>query len=384
MFKVLLLLALVVLTTWGSNHQPNDLTFGFLGRSENAIEDSEHSLRKARNFLQRDSAEGFGDLSAAADDSLLSRRSTDSDLEFSSSSTGDFATLDAIRGKSRDERRAWFKKTSPVFSGSSTLKAESLQRHGTTTIAFKNNDSVIICVDSKASIGDYVGSRTVKKAFPVSSHIVATMAGGAADCAYWINRVSRVCRNVGYKYGLSLPVSSVAKVLASTLREYKGAGLSVGTMVAGFDATSGPGLFYVDSEGSCLSGDLFCVGSGSTVAYAILDSFNEQQDFVADEPAAYEMETEVTTSAYNQFPTINANANAQPDEHVNANANADTTSPLSTMKQSRAIEVAVQAVRHATLRDGYSGGYINVIVVNSTGIHHIKRIDSRKRLISTN
>jgi 20S proteasome alpha/beta subunit len=42
-----------------------------------------------------------------------------------------------------------------------------------------------------------------------------------------------------------------------------------------------------------------------------------------------------------------------------------------------AIATAVRAVRHATYRDGFSGGYINVLVVNATGIHHIRRVDSK-------
>lgn len=33
----------------------------------------------------------------------------------------------------------------------------------------------------------------------------------------------------------------------------------------------GPALFYVDSEGQRLKGDLFSVGSGSTFAYGVLD-----------------------------------------------------------------------------------------------------------------
>ena len=35
--------------------------------------------------------------------------------------------------------------------------------------------------------------------------------------------------------------------------------------------TQGPAIFYVDSEGSRLKGDIFSVGSGSTFAYGVLD-----------------------------------------------------------------------------------------------------------------
>ncbi len=44
-----------------------------------------------------------------------------------------------------------------------------------------------------------------------------------------------------------------------------------GTMVAGWDAT-GPGLYYVDSDGQRTKGQVFSVGSGSLYAYGVLDA----------------------------------------------------------------------------------------------------------------
>jgi hypothetical protein len=44
-----------------------------------------------------------------------------------------------------------------------------------------------------------------------------------------------------------------------------------GTMVAGWDPT-GPGLYYVDSDGQRTKGQVFSVGSGSLYAYGVLDS----------------------------------------------------------------------------------------------------------------
>jgi 20S proteasome alpha/beta subunit len=46
---------------------------------------------------------------------------------------------------------------------------------------------------------------------------------------------------------------------------------SQGTMVAGYDP-SGPGLYYVDSDGQRTKGQRFSVGSGSLYAYGILDA----------------------------------------------------------------------------------------------------------------
>jgi hypothetical protein len=44
-----------------------------------------------------------------------------------------------------------------------------------------------------------------------------------------------------------------------------------GTMVAGWDPT-GPGLYYVDSDGQRTKGQVFSVGSGSLYAYGVLDA----------------------------------------------------------------------------------------------------------------
>lgn len=89
-------------------------------------------------------------------------------------------------------------------------------------------------------------------------------------------------------------------------------------------------MYYVDSEGSCLQGDLFSVGSGSIVAYSILDS--------------------------------------KKSEHEEG---------LSQLSKDEAVETALRAVKHATYRDGFSGGYINVIEVNQTGTFHLLRADCR-------
>ena len=66
-------------------------------------------------------------------------------------------------------------------------------------------------------------------------------------------------------------MAAASKLLANTVYAYKGMGLSMGTMVAGWDL-QGPALYYVDSEGKRLKGKRFSVGSGSLYAYGVLDA----------------------------------------------------------------------------------------------------------------
>ncbi len=50
-------------------------------------------------------------------------------------------------------------------------------------------------------------------------------------------------------------------------------GLSMGTMICGWDKVKGPSIFYVDNDANRFQGKMFSVGSGSPYAYGVLDSF---------------------------------------------------------------------------------------------------------------
>ncbi|XP_002162379.3 proteasome subunit beta type-5 [Hydra vulgaris] len=143
--------------------------------------------------------------------------------------------------------------------------------HGTTTLAFKFKHGVIVAVDSRASAGSYIASQTVKKVIEINPYLLGTMAGGAADCAFWQRVLAKECRLYQLRNKERISVAAASKLLANMVYQYKGMGLSMGTMICGWDKR-GPGLYYVDSDGSRLKGDLFSVGSGSTYAYGVLDA----------------------------------------------------------------------------------------------------------------
>eukprot|EP00595_Chromulina_sp_UTEXLB2642_P001228 CAMPEP_0196765472 /NCGR_PEP_ID=MMETSP1095-20130614/9176_1 /TAXON_ID=96789 ORGANISM="Chromulina nebulosa, Strain UTEXLB2642" /NCGR_SAMPLE_ID=MMETSP1095 /ASSEMBLY_ACC=CAM_ASM_000446 /LENGTH=128 /DNA_ID=CAMNT_0042123563 /DNA_START=489 /DNA_END=872 /DNA_ORIENTATION=+ len=95
--------------------------------------------------------------------------------------------------------------------------------------------------------------------------------------------------------------------------QYRGYGLSMGTMITGWDKT-GPQLYYVDNDATRLHGDIFAVGSGSTYAYGVLDTYYRYDLSIED-----------------------------------------------------AIELGKRAIMHAVHRDAYSGGVNNVYLVAETG-----------------
>ncbi|EFA82937.1 proteasome subunit beta type 5 [Heterostelium album PN500] len=193
--------------------------------------------------------------------------------------------------------------------------------HGTTTLAFQYAGGVIVAVDSKSTQGSYVASRTVKKVIEITPYLLGTMAGGAADCSYWERELGRQCRLFELRNKEMISVAAASKILANIVYGYKGYGLSMGTMVTGWDKT-GPCLYYVDSEGTRLKGLRFAVGSGSTYAYGVLDSGFDWN-----------------------------------------------------MTDEQACELGRRSVYHATHRDAMSGGFINVYHVQKDGWKKISSDD---------
>lgn len=144
--------------------------------------------------------------------------------------------------------------------------------HGTTTLAFRFQGGIVVAVDSRATAGNWVSSQTVKKVIEINPFLLGTMAGGAADCQFWETWLGMQCRLHELREKSRISVAAASKILANLTYEYKGMGLSMGTMICGYTKLEGPAIYYVDSDGTRLKGDLFCVGSGQTFAYGVLDA----------------------------------------------------------------------------------------------------------------
>jgi 20S proteasome alpha/beta subunit len=80
-------------------------------------------------------------------------------------------------------------------------------------------------------------SGSVKKIIEINPYLLGTMAGGAADCAFWERDLGRQCRLYELRNGERISVAAASKLLASTLYSYRGYGLSVGTMITGEDGS---------------------------------------------------------------------------------------------------------------------------------------------------
>lgn len=200
--------------------------------------------------------------------------------------------------------------------------------HGTTTLAFICRAGIIVSVDSRASMGKYVSSSSVKKVIEINSYLIGTMAGGAADCFFWERNLGSFCNLYEVKNNHKVSISGASKIITNMVYKYRNSGLSMGTMIIGWDQ-NGPGLYYVDSQGNRLRVKSISVGSGSAFAYGILDS-------------AYKWDLNIE----------------------------------------EACELARRAIFHAAFKDPFSGGTINTYLVREEGWIKISSDDIGKEAYS--
>ncbi|XP_076239245.1 proteasome beta5 subunit [Calliopsis andreniformis] len=185
--------------------------------------------------------------------------------------------------------------------------------HGTTTLGFQYKGGIVLAVDSRATGGQFIGSQTMKKIVEINDYLLGTLAGGAADCVYWDRVLAKQCRMYELRNREHISIAAASKLLSNMVYNYKGMGLSMGMMLAGWDKR-GPGLYYVDSEGTRTPGKVFSVGSGSIYAFGALDS-------------GYSWD----------------------------------------LSDEEAYELGRRSIYHATHRDAYSGGIVRVYHMKSTG-----------------
>uniref|UniRef100_A0AAQ6AKV5 Proteasome subunit beta n=1 Tax=Amphiprion ocellaris TaxID=80972 RepID=A0AAQ6AKV5_AMPOC len=107
--------------------------------------------------------------------------------------------------------------------------------HGTTTLAFKFRHGVIVAVDSRASAGRYLASNDVNKVIEINPYLLGTMSGSAADCQYWERLLAKECRLYRLRNNQRISVAAASKLLSNMMLGYRGMGLSMGSMICGWD-----------------------------------------------------------------------------------------------------------------------------------------------------
>ena len=142
--------------------------------------------------------------------------------------------------------------------------------HGTTTVGIKAKDGVILCADMRASAGYFIANNNTMKIQKIDEHAGITMAGGVAD-AQNITDILRYHANL-HRIQKQEPIliKSLTRLTSLIFHQNRGYPFIADILVGGYDKT-GPDLYNIDMFGSVEKKTFVTTGSGSPVAYGLME-----------------------------------------------------------------------------------------------------------------
>jgi len=142
--------------------------------------------------------------------------------------------------------------------------------HGTTTVGLKVKDGVVLCADMRASAGYFIANNNTMKIQQLDQHAGMTMAGGVAD-AQNITDILRYHANLHrIQKQEPIPIKSLTRLCSLIFHQNRGYPFIADILVGGYD-NKGPALFNIDMFGSVEEKTYVTTGSGSPVAYGLLE-----------------------------------------------------------------------------------------------------------------
>jgi proteasome beta subunit len=142
---------------------------------------------------------------------------------------------------------------------------------GTTTIGLVCKDGVVLATDTRVTSGFYVAHKKGKKVFPIDDHVAMTMAGVAAHGQNVVEILRVNARLYRFTHGRPIPISATARLAANLLFGARPMSLVLQAIIGGVDDT-GPRLYALDPFGSATEEKCFSTGSGSPIAYGLLEA----------------------------------------------------------------------------------------------------------------
>ncbi|EAY11218.1 Family T1, proteasome beta subunit, threonine peptidase [Trichomonas vaginalis G3] len=185
---------------------------------------------------------------------------------------------------------------------------------GTTLLAIQCTDGVVMASDSRTSSGSFIPNRATNKITEIQPKIFAARCGNAADTQFLARAVKNYLNALNITRentddSTILVASNVIRSLIVRYRQY----LSAGVIVGGWDS-AGPQVYSIEVSGMAIKKKIASNGSGSTYIQAYIDQ-NYREDMTMEE----------------------------------------------------ATKFAIAAVTGAIIRDGSSGGVVNIVQINADG-----------------
>ncbi len=160
------------------------------------------------------------------------------------------------------------------------ISAADAKKTGTTTVGLVCKDGVVLASDRRATMGYFIASKDIDKIYPIADNIAMTIAGSVGDAQTLIRWMKAELKLYELKHGTKPTVEAAATLLANILSQYKFFPFFVQLLVGGIDKK--PRLFSVDMLGGITEENMTATGSGSPIAYGVLEELFEEKNTISN------------------------------------------------------------------------------------------------------
>lgn len=151
---------------------------------------------------------------------------------------------------------------------------------GTTTVGLVSKNGVVLASDRRATMGYLIASKDIDKIYPIAENIAMTIAGGVGDAQTLVRWMQAEIKLYQMRQGKKMSVEAASTLLANILAQYKYYPFFVQLLVGGYDGKAR--LFSVDMLGGVTEEKVASTGSGSPVAYGVLEEYYKEDMKVQD------------------------------------------------------------------------------------------------------
>ncbi len=151
---------------------------------------------------------------------------------------------------------------------------------GTTTIGLVTTDGVVLASDTRATMGNLIASKTVRKIFELDENMGLAVAGSVGDAQTLVRFLRSQVRTERVSTGRGMTVRAAATLLSNVMNRRKFTPYHVRLLLAGVDRRGGH-VLSIDAAGGVGGQEerYQTAGSGSPFVFGVLeDRFDEDMD----------------------------------------------------------------------------------------------------------
>ncbi|MDK2826099.1 proteasome endopeptidase complex, beta component Threonine peptidase. MEROPS family T01A [Methanolobus vulcani] len=142
---------------------------------------------------------------------------------------------------------------------------------GTTTVGIVCKDGVVLATEQRATMGNFIASKTAKKVYQIDDRVAMTIAGSVGDAQQIVRVMSVESKLYKMRRKESMTIKGLTTLLSNMLSGQRYYPLMVQLLVGGYDK-NGPSIYSLDALGGSIEETkAVSTGSGSPFAYGVLE-----------------------------------------------------------------------------------------------------------------